>query len=436
MTITAETIDRLNLIATARPVTETPIESMNVETDDAIDYSIPLYVTRVGEASEHRAEKFVGKVVKVRRRSAREDSWWAWDEDDLLNITVHGARLNPEMQNGHYYRSLDATGLLVRYNDDEHESARNLPLLPLSIIAANGSTWPVPGDGTVWAANVQYIEVEKPEGEADPEPMDVHQSNAADGPTWGHAVVGEDECVVVNPDLEAGKLYLVWAERVIPWDAASRITLVGYLGKPEEAEVHDRFVFVGAYSTSPAGVVNFVNDTSIQFAHSDRELLKWAELALTTPEPDSERTANALYSTMTTESGAFTALNEAMNELADEHDWCSDYESIIEPLGMEGRVQEKDWLVEVDVTFTFDDENPSGEFDERAATRHAVDGLTITNASYSATARISIYVDDTSEQGARDYIDSSEIEERLQNMMSHASSVDVSNWDIYSVEER
>jgi hypothetical protein len=432
MTITVETIDRINLIATARPVTEKPVVSTHTEADNSTEYDTPIYITAMNPASEHRAESYVGKVVKVRRRVTRADEWWAWDDQALVNVGVHGSRLNPEMVNGHYYRSLDAHGLLVRYNDDDHAANRNLPGLSLSILASNGGAWPIPGDGTNWTDNVEYIEVERPEGEPVPEePMDVHQSNAADGPTWGLAKVDEAGAVALNPAPEPGKLYLVWANRAEAWDTDTRITYLAYQSD-DTAEGANQFGYIGAYSSS-GGTVAFVNDTYLTPNGDDRDVLQWAELALTAPEKDAEALPATWHDLASSEETAFEELNEAMNELADDQRWCSDYEDIVTALGMTGR--NADYCVEVDVTFTFEDQNPPGEFDERAAERHDLYGMTITSARYTANARVSIYVSDTTEQGARDYVDSNEIEEHLSNAMSHASDIDVDDYSIIDVEK-
>lgn len=75
-------------------------------------------------------------------------------------------------------------------------------------------------------------------------------------------------------------------------------------------------------------------------------------------------------------------LGDALNELADDADWCSEYEDVVRPLGMEGREsnEQRDYEVTVSVQGSFEWDSPSSRLD--MAIEDYLDG-TMANVSTS-----------------------------------------------------
>lgn len=445
MTLATATIERINLISAVRTMTETPVETVPDGTESVFDFNTALYVTRTLLESR---DSLIGTVVQARRHAAGEDMWWCWDEATAINVGVFGSKVNPPMEDGKYYRSLDGHGMLVRYNDDEHAGDRHLEGCSLSILASNGSPWIIPGDGTNWTENVGYIEVEAPASEAlspdttEPvaEPVDAHQfltGSHPDGATRGFAKTDEQGRVPLKPATVPGGLYLVWADRGEVWND-TRMTYLATVTQPAEAGVQPDFTVLGYWMRNTAGGTPYHADyyTTLHSNDVDQKLLVWAELKPVALDLDLEATTGPVWNKKSEELQAFEELNEALNELADDNDWCSDYESIIEPLGMTGRNKDKNYTVDVDVDFTFTDEDPSSEFDEEAARRHGIDGLVIKMAEYTASVRVSIYTGEVSGgDAARDYVDSQVLEEHLRSEMNYARHISVDDYTIVDVEE-
>jgi len=435
ITISETETNRTNLILGARPVAEQPVlnSPTYAQAGDGVDRLLYVIASEMDEELD-----WVGTVRTVVAAQSRHG--WLTENAAGRRARVFGSLVNPAMVDGHYYRSLDATGMLVRYNDAEHTGDRHLPGQPLSIISTNGDTWPVPDDGTTWTDAVYYIEVEAPEPVTATPPAaelaDAHQFAAdlsPEGPTRGYAKLDAQGRAPLNPTPAPGGMYLVWVAGREWTD--TRLSYLGMALSPAAEGEQPGFVYSGSWRWRN-GRPEFNVDawTSGPSVERDTESLNWVEMQPVNAATNTAVMPDSFRSTAAAEAQSFEELNEALNELADDHDWCSDYESVIEPLGMNGRNKDKDWVVAVDVTFTFDDESPTGDFDQRASVRHGMD-MEISNASYSATARLSIHVSDTSEQGARDYIDSNLLEDRLRSEMSHASNIDITDWDIDDVDE-
>lgn len=101
----------------------------------------------------------------------------------------------------------------------------------------------------------------------------------------------------------------------------------------------------------------------------------------------------------------FEEMDEAMQELAEEEAWCSEYESSVKPFGFSPRerYQTTDYEVDVDVTFEVDVDDLDTDDLERIS---GISGIVSGSGEFRVTARRSIRVED-----APTGLDSSELYE-------------------------
>lgn len=442
MTLATATIDTFTTVTSAlTPITETPV-SRNPNTTEAnrtgTHYDNLLYVTRV-ESTGMDTER-VGTVVKVAPSPAR-DGWFFQRPNGNLG-RVYGAVLNEPMVNGHYYRQLGGRNLLVRYNDDDHRGDRNVAGLPLSPLAEAGVPWPFPNDGMGMWDNTPYIEVVEPAVSTPPvaetleELVDAHQfveDISADGPTFGFAQAEEDGRVRLNPDLEAGEMYLFWSPN-LPRNATAmtEVRLVLAVAAGDEPAT---FAHIGYYTTER------IAGTAVPYFYSNRRTVldsstdkAWAKLALASAAVPLDTDADQYRTTLTTERVGFAEFNNATNTLANDNDWCSEYDDIVTALGMEGRTKSlNDYYVTVSADFSFSVDDVSSSMDREIANHYDVPGFSGSSATFTGTATVEVYVSEQeSEEDARDNVGTSEIEEALSNMMSYADDIEVTDYSVRS----
>lgn len=434
MTLATATLERFTTITAAlTPVTETPVPRRPTGTEANNDvYNVLVYVTSV--EGEDR-DSVVGTVQTV-RPSPIQDGWFRRDANGRNGVQrVYGAVLNDPMVNGRYYRSLTGSGSLVRFNDEDHAGDRHLSRLPLSILATNGVTWPVPNDGmTMWDDSVPYIEVEAPTGAA--EVTDAHQfveDTTITGPTRGIAEAEPDGRVLLNPDIEVGGMYVFWSTRQSWPDRANmvegRICTAITDGTPT-------FQYFGYWA------VERFNDADTPYFYSSRRTILdgttenkgWAKLAMTgaTEVTTTDADVTRLNDLRSAEAAEFSEFNESTNTLARDNDWCSEYEGIVEPLGMEGRTKTvHDYDVELSVDFSFEVDSVSSRIDTEVGNQYDIPGISLDSATFTGTASVTITLSDRDEDDdLEDYIDTSDVEDALNREMSGVSSIDVNDWSI------
>jgi hypothetical protein len=445
MSLSTATLERFTT-ATAglTPVTETPVTRHPTGPEAARSnspFDTLLYVTRIDTGDEVHGD-CLSTVVTVAASPSR-DGWFRRNSDGHLQ-RVYGAPLNPEMVDGRYYRSLGHRDMLVRYNDEDHRGDRHNDGMPLSIIASGGAPWPFPSDSMGMWQDVPYIEVEAPALTPAPEVpaaelTDAHQfveDTGTSGPTRGLAEADADGRVLLNPELEVGGMYLYWTAGR-EWTDGSIV---------EGRIVRD--ITDGAPAFSHVGywtMERFNGELGPYFYTSRRTVLdpddeypkNWAKLALTTPEPTN--TDTLVWSAMLSrEAQLFSEFNAATNTLAEENEWCSEYEGIVEKLGMEGREEKtRDWDVAVDVDFSFTVDSVSGAIDRAVASDYSIPGISISSARFTGSTRVNITVSELrNEDAVRDYIDTNEVYEALSSMMSGADDIEVDDYTIYEIEEQ
>lgn len=427
MTITLETARTLTATEIT-PLRETPVERTPTVAESAAltEYNTPLYVTRPADPS---GSHFVGSVHLV-RATPSGDGWFV-DSDSGLH-RVYGAVVSEELQNGKYYRELTGSRWTIQYFDVQHADSRHHSTSAFNIIAANGLAWGVPND-SVRSLRNPYIEVTGPDGAtpeataavepaavepAAVEPMDAHQfmSQTTGWPLYGIAEE-TDGRVRLNPDPETNAFYLMW-------DPAMR----------DEADVCQRLTDswrrIGVYRHGEYSATSF---STAQYA--DPATGFFAKVR-TSPKDATDADLSTLRDELVRINNAFVDFNEATNDLAKEKEWCSEYESIIEPLGMSPRPDERqDYSVDVEVTFTFEDDTPPGTLDTLVQERHGASGLTIDNVRYTGRLTVSgIVCDMESEGDARDYIDTSWVQDQLDGELRYASDIEIDDWNISDCE--
>lgn len=447
MTLSTATLERFTTVTSAltlSAMTEVPVTRESTHEERQVtEHNTLLYVTRVADPNEH-SSTLVGTVVPVTASPSGQGWLHKWEGSDWTIYRLYGAPLNPVMENGHYYRTLNATALLARYNDEFHMGDRNIPSRPLSLIASNGTTWPIPNDGTAaWGDDVPYIEVEAPAAEvaisADlpEELMDARQflsDITAEGPARGFAELDAAGRAPLNPAPAVGDIYIFWSARR-DWEVNNYSEARMCVEVPAEGDPVYKMMGYWSWET--------VRGTRTPYWYSNRRTVidaqdqKWVKMALTTAEETNTDTS-VWTSRLATEAAAFTEFNEATNTLAEDNDWCSEYEGIVEPLGMEGRTSKvRDWTVEVSVDFSFEVDSVSGVIDRAVESDNSIPGISISSARFTGSTTITITVSEQSnEDSVRDYIDSELIEEELSNIMSGADSIDVDDYDIRSIDEQ
>lgn len=437
ITLATATLTRLT---TAKPVlSRTPVASKAVPASPNEDWHGRMLITAIEPGStsvtEARKAELIGTIQPVRSDLSHiPEAILTAGASPNYYVRVTGALLNPVMENGKHYLILDDDGeelWTVRYNDDAHVGDRNRPHAKLSVVSGRrGNPHYVDNDALSddWTPPAWFeVEVEtagRPAvtGAAPDTVIREHVSGADDGPCWGLAEVDERGHVEVNPEPVDGKAYLFF-----PADSDDR-TLRRYLA----LRVGGEWEWMGYYARDWHVHPDFTGSSTT----IDISTRRWA-LAKTTSlvgEEPAEGRREALSRTFIEEMTKWDNLSQALVTMADDKDWCSEYEAFAEPLGLPARDRTRDWRVRgtADVTFTI--ESPSSYIDERIASSLDLSSLSITTMTITATVNFDISVSDTTEDGARDYVDSSEIEDWLSNN-SGASDIDVSDYRITEVDE-
>lgn len=438
MTLATATIERFTTITSAlTPVTETPVvRDPTADESSTFGPVFMLYVTRANAGGED----LVGTVVPVHSSNSRDG--WLKELPNSGYVRVYGAVLNEPMVNGGHYRSLNGAGMYVRYNDDDHAGDRNVGALPLSILASNGNTWPVPNDGTgAWTENTPYIRVEAPATQEVPsfedapaEVMDAHQfvtDLTVNGPTRGFAALNSAGRAELNPALEVGETYLYWTTAGT-W-ARDRITearLVTALPEGGDPE----FSILGYWTMERVrGEDQPYWYAARRTVLDESEGKSWVKMALTTEE--ATNTDRLTWDAIRLrEIDEFSEFNSATNELAKDNDWCSEYEGIIEPLGMEGRTKTmNNYEVSVTASISFEVDSVSSRIDQNVASDYNASGISLNSARFRGDVTVSIRVEDVDDDDdASDQIDSDTVYEHINNMLTGHDDLEVDDYSIGS----
>lgn len=424
----------------------------------------PLLIIRFDSDADGRragVTEHLGTVRMVGPSYSNHNGWLYYVNDDI--VRVHGAPLNPEPVNGHHYRLLSANhaGYLLRYNDDDHRNDRGRGDLPWTILETGfGADAPMFGpDGfSNHTITNPYVEVNyTPQAAASPWANATEPEIATVGiPTTIPATdrrlhslaVSVDGLVTLNPEPVLGQMYLLFPKnngtdstRIAMWTAGG-FAIYGLLDS-----YHDFARDRGNNLTQPAA-------------------WDYVDLAMTEPRviADQHRVVS-LKRTLHDEKVQYHGWQEALNELAEEHDWCGEYESAVHRLGVMDRGLRRDdpvpavpdiddngdpvgepepttlrrlFMFDVSYDATFELESPSGRVDD--AINYST-GITLSTSSMRFDGSGSVRVGPISAEGtdledmereARDSIDSSMIEDAINADLSDADLNEVHNFNVDS----
>jgi hypothetical protein len=337
---------------------------------------------------------------------------------------VWGAIVNPEPVNGRTYYVKDR--FIARFNDVEHRADRHFDSSPWSIIAGHdNSPWPYPSDSVSTIADETYFEVnlagvsDVGQAVADaeiPVPAEVRPvaDNSSAGPFYGMGASEEDgTTVLLDPEREFGKLYILAVgggnnPRVATWvkgeSGEGEWRLHGYLGRYSRQTELESMLHL-----DPLPAVNWVK----------------ARMRRRDVVVHRENTLASLNTELANERSKWSSMNEALNEMATDKGHCSDYDAIVEAVGLDPRT--KNWDVEVEVEVQFTDTSPSSNLDSRLGYEY---GITMEASSVTVTAKVNITVtvEASSSDAARDNVSTTEIEDRLESDLP--SDFTVIDWTI------
>ena len=435
MTLATATLDRFaTATAGLTPVTETPV-TRNPTSAEARGHGANhlIYVTRTDSPSFN--ESAVGTVLRC--HAANSQNGWLYESPNNGVVRVFGAVLNDPMVNGRYYRQLGNRHMLVQFHDEDHLGDRNSARFALNIVAAEGSPWPFPGDSMgAWDDDIPYIEVEGPAAPVLPaaeELTDAHQfADAvlldAEGPARGFAEAEADGRVRLNPELEVGGMYIYWSANRdwVPGSMSeARVVLSIEDGEP-------RFGYLGYWTQEQldGALTPYFYTSRRTVLDSDTEKA-WVKLALTVPAPTNTDAAR-FERLLGAEASDFREFNDATNELAEDNDWCEEYEGIVQKLGMEGRTKTMhDYDVDVTASITFEVDSVSSRIDGMVADDYNIPGISLNSARLRGDVTVTIRVSDVEDGDAvEDQIDSDAVYEQINSMMSGADSLEIEDYNI------
>jgi hypothetical protein len=408
----------------------------------------------------------VGRIVRVRPSRPAGAQWYMSEEHNPLGTGgayLTGARLNPEPRNGSLYQELRAIGaggdtvspFILRYNDEAHVEDRAQLTNPWTIVWATDNLRSEIGRPRVMAP-VGWVELADPltpvlTGLASDEEIDSLLTdevatpfaptegiaNLATGHTLGKGHVetegGHVGMVLLNPEREVGETYLTW------------YTNRDYYNDHVFVQVYgggDLFTPVGYFNRGRDGRVYFTDDVfSVPPMPAMDRNIQWAKLAMEVPEesPEAEARATLLVEQARASHEAFEDLNDALNEMAEEQSWCSEYERTMQYIQMRDRrsgnrqpydpgnpvapVSRRAWDMEYTVDISVEDDSPGYRIIDRLDSEYSV---ALQNVSLTFTASVSVTVTQvaaTAEE-AEESVGSAEIEERLSEMFDGSFSMD------------
>jgi hypothetical protein len=425
-----------------------------------------LLITRVQQATDasepvpaNVQAELVGTVRWALPAFSTFNGWmfnYRANDGEHYALRVFGGPVNPEPINGHTYRILagqNTAQRMVRYNDDAHRGDRDISTCPWSIIEADIGVPQLFSDGYS-QLSLLHVEVRsgaEAEAESVPETVGIPTDNRTEPQRWmfGMALADADGMVELNPDPEPGKRYLMHKPDI----NRTYHALAG----------NDKVLRTYGYATITD---SFLHDMYSNLDDYSGELV-WAEAAPSDRvTPISEELAAARIAELRAELRQdrldFRSFRVALNDLATESSWCSEYEETMRRLGMmterqtrrsplaeigedgeelepENQDFRKAWKVEVSYSVTIRDSSPSGSTD-----RHLTDeyGINVDSSDLRFDTSGTVYVDGIitedevdDEDTAMEMVDSTMVEDAIRNQLERGYVDDLLSWDADSAEE-
>ena len=396
----------------------------------------------IGRVEIDRHDVLLHRIVTVDVPPSR-NGWiaeYTTDAGMVEMARVHGSLVSPTPEHGKHYRLLTdgGQGMLVQYIDDDHAEDRHRMGSPWNILAGPDAPWYTDRDSLYTIEGNTYVEVEAPEEpsvDRQEEPEVATIENVLTNNTFGMGKANEDGRCVLNPEPVIGRHYLYWRT----WSDSESYLGTYVHATPNDEDNKNQRILGYRRVIRMGGNRSLHNSTDMVSMDGEiPDTLKWVEVATVKPElaDDEAQQArrSALRISLNQLATGFSDLNEAMNEVAEEQSWCSEYEDIVRPLGFEGREsQKRDYNVEVKVTFTLEDESPSSRVDSYLNSAYGID-VSADYVEIKGTVTFTIRASEMSSQDdARDYVDTDTVQEELDNLTS--ASVNVEDWSIEGVYE-
>jgi hypothetical protein len=246
--------------------------------------------------------------------------------------------------------------------------------------------------------------------------------NVAGNNTYGIAAADTEGLAVLKPEPVIGEPYIVW-------HSGSDYSYIGtYL------TVDDRGLFALQTMLSRIdGSVYHTTHDDILRADDDAQL-QWAALHTEQAETNDKPVETAAVLTRQTRlDSRWDSLDEALTEIADDEEWCSDFESIVKPLGFTGRRPDREFDVRVNVSFTVTDSATSGQMDRRLGDEYDLSDLTVSELRFDASAEITVRITARNADQAMEAIGRAEVEEKLESLTS--SGIEVDEWEVRGADE-
>jgi hypothetical protein len=419
-----------------------------------------------GQRDDFRSSTLVGRIVRVRPSRPTGEQWYMSEDHNPLGTGgayLTGARVNPNPRNGGLYQELRSIGggpdvaspFVLRYNDDAHAEERAVRTNPWTIVWATENLRSEIGRQRVQPPT-GWIELASPltpvtTGLASDEDIDSLLTdeevpapaptegiaNLATGHTLGKGHVetegGHVGMVLLNPARTVGEMYLTWYPNRDYYN--DHVFVQVYHGG-------ERFAPVGYFNRGRDGRVYYTDDVfSVPPMPAGERNIQWAKLAMEVPDESPEATAReaALVEQARASHEAFEDLNDALNEMAEEQSWCSEYERTMQYIQMRDRrsgnrqpydpgnplatTQRRAWDLEYTVDISVESDDPGYRVIDRLDSEY---GVALQNVSLTFTASVSVTVTQvaaTAEE-AEDMVGSPEIEERLSEMFDGSFSMD------------
>lgn len=425
-------------------------------TDNRV-YTTALYGSDVDRADEVTRQA-VGTVMTM-RASGSEPAWYLGRDANRALMDAggngecryfEGTRVNPELVDGQKYMLTDGTvGLWVGVTSRFVPYTVGTSLYNYVDLLTRDQL-----------IEREYIRVDAARDFIQPDPA-APAAPAAEAPAANTApynntvstvspllgmALGDNP--VMDGELEVGKTYLAWEKS---WTSDGVTNLFTYLGpvRPtgDSTVPEELLVFKASLAGSSGGRLverTYWGDNTLT-ATMLRRLYHYTE-AVPRTVVHGPGTAETVFTerlrVLETNRATFI---EALNEMAEEKDWCGEYEQVMSVVGFPGRSKKTgDFDVEVNASWTYSNSGPSSYLDSQMRPLIADDmqGFEMSDLTIEGTGTITVRVrgfeydeDADLESVLADYVDTTMVEEALNDATSNSGSFDVSDWSILSHEE-
>lgn len=361
-----------------------------------------------------------GDVLSA-RKSTSTDCFYA-DIPLFGSIIFEGSRLNPELQVGEY--ALTPEGRVLRVT--------SVTTGNLCIGIATASPDPAEVGTSVLASSWVHVTPDTPDTPELPGTVRVTASRLA-------GEIAEDGERELNPVPVDGMLYVTWegaggfedapAYHVVRWDAATESFWALYRVNYDPA----------ARLAVPAGLGSYAHNHRLT-VDGERKWVRADRPAAPVPleVTSTEQSVAAILEQQARTSARREAYSERINELAEDNAWCSDFEEIVQGVGLPGRTKPRnDVSVDLRVEVTLHNDSPSGELDERIGA-DAGASMTLSSVEVTGTVDVTVQLSEVQITDSSDYsdvdelIERSEVEDAIDNQLSGFTVVSVDGWTVES----